>query len=106
MNRFGCFLTGIIVGAFGTYFTMSYHIVSAHDGMHAVPKVSAKFSDVYVDIRHFGYKEWDDHRPLALALYQADKAYLLQDSATEGFRQTIGNVLNQLGSPSDNSIQR
>ncbi|MFT5527222.1 MAG: extradiol dioxygenase family protein, partial [Pirellulaceae bacterium] len=92
MNRLGCFLSGIIVGAFAIFFAMSYHVVNAHDGMHAVPKVSAKFSDIYVDIRHFGIEEWDDHRALALAIYQADKAYLLQDSATEGFRQTIGNV--------------
>ena len=97
MSRIGIFLAGIALGAAVMFVSLKYHVVRAEDGMHMVPKLSSKFSDIYVDIRSFGISDWDDHKSLAVAIVQADKSYLLQDAAKSSFMESVDGVLDMLG---------
>ena len=51
-----------------------------------VPKLQAQFDEAYVDIRQFTFEDWNQHRSLAVAMTQADKGYLLQESATDSLQ--------------------
>ena len=96
-GRIVCFLAGVLVGAATVFTTIKYHVVRAEDGFHLVPKLSANFSEVFVDIRSFGIADWDQHRSLAVALVQADKGYLLKDAASESFRRSVNSALDIFG---------
>jgi hypothetical protein len=96
MGRFSSFLLGIIVGAVAVYGSLRYHVVRAHDGLHLVPKVYSSFGEVYVDIRHFGFSDWNQHRALALALVKAKKEGLIGETSAGYFRQSLQNVLQSL----------
>jgi len=96
MARLGSFLGGVIVGGVAVYTGLKYHVVRAQDGIHLVPKLQAQFEDAYVDIRQFSFQDWNEHRGLAVAMVQADKGYLMQESATDSLRQSVDNVLQGL----------
>ena len=92
MGRLGSFLVGLLVGGALVYCSLKYHIVRAGDGIHWIPKLSAEFSQTYVDIRAFGREDWAQHQTLAIAITRADKSYLLQDAAVEGLRSAVEDV--------------
>jgi hypothetical protein len=96
MGKLGSFVVGVAVGAAGVFTGLKYHVVRAVDGFHLVPKLQAQFDEAYVDIRAFTATDWNEHRGLAVALTQSDKAYLLQESANETFRQSVDGVLKGL----------
>ena len=87
----------MIVGAVGLYCATTYHVVRANDGVHMVPKVSAGWGDAYVDIREFDAALWNDHKNVAVALVNADKAELLGESGVWNLRETAQNALESLG---------
>jgi hypothetical protein len=97
MNRLSTLLIGALIGAAAMFTAMKYHVVRAEDGLHMIPKVSAELSGAYVDIREFDASHWDDHRALAVSIVNADKEYLLKDSAASTFRHTVDSVLHSLG---------
>lgn len=97
MPRLGSFLGGLIVGGVAVYTGLKYHVVRANDGFHLVPKLQAQFDDAYVDIRQFGFEDWNKHRTLAVAMAQADKSYLMQETASDSLRQSVDSVLQGLG---------
>ena len=82
MSRLPSFLFGLLVGAGLVFTTLKYHVVRAEDGVHIVPKVSPEFSQAYVDIRHFGPRDWTNHTTLAVAIERAGKGDLLIHSAS------------------------
>ena len=101
MNRLSTLLMGVFVGAAPMFTAMKYHVVRADDGVHMIPKVSAELGGAYVDIREFDASQWDDNRALAVAIVNADKDYLLKDSAASSFRSTVDSVLQSLGRRTD-----
>lgn len=96
MGKLGSFIVGVAVGGVACYTGLKYHVVRAEDGFHFIPKLQAQFDEAYVDIRQFTITDWNEHRGLAVALTQSDKAYLMQDSANESFRQSVDGVLKGL----------
>lgn len=94
MGRFGTFLLGFLVGGATVYSSLHYHVVRADDGFHMVPKLTSTFSETYVDVRNFGFEEWNQHRSLALALAQSDKGYLVQGIAVDALQNTMNDLFN------------
>ena len=97
MHRLSSFLSGLVLGAAGLYWAMTFHVVRADDGVHVVPKVTRGLSDAYVDIRSFAAPDWYQHRGLSAAVVNAKKEYLIGDSSLNGLRQTAHNALESLG---------
>lgn len=96
MQRIQGFVLGVFCGALLGIGALKYHLVRAEDGLHLVPKMSADFTDPYVDIRQFDLRDWDRHRSLAAAMMRANKGDLLQDSATASLRNSLNDVLDTL----------
>jgi hypothetical protein len=99
MRGLSTFVMGMIVGALLLFAGSRYHVVRANDGFHLIPKSSARLTEPYVDIRQFTIEDWDKHKALAMAIVQADKAHLMQDSATENIRRSFNDLLSGLNSP-------
>jgi hypothetical protein len=97
MGQLSSFLGGVVVGGVASFVGLKYHVVRAADGLHLVPKLQAQFDEAYVDIRQFGFEDWNKHRALAVAMVQADKAYLMQETATDSLRESVDSVLEGLG---------
>jgi hypothetical protein len=89
MGRIGSFLCGTVVGAVTVFGALKYHVVRANDGVHFVPKVTSGFEDTYVDIRQFGFSDWNRHRSLAMALVKSDRAELMDETAALQIRQSV-----------------
>ena len=96
MGRFSSFIMGMIVGAVMLAGAMNYHFVRSEQGLLMVPKISKGLADPYVDIREFTLQDWQEHRALAAALIQSDKAELLADSSLSSFRSSMNGVLDGL----------
>ena len=92
MGRFGAFVLGFLIGGATVYASLHYHIVRAHDGVHFIPKMSSTFAETYVDIRNFGFEEWNQHRGLALAIGQAGKTHLLQGVAIAPIQNAVDGM--------------
>jgi hypothetical protein len=86
----------MVVGAALLAGAMNYHFVRSQQGLLMVPKLSKGLDDPYVDIRAFTLEDWQQHRALAAALIQSDKAELLADSSLSNFRNSINGVLDGL----------
>jgi hypothetical protein len=97
MNRLSSFFTGLVVGAAGLYWAMTFHVVRAEDRVHVIPKVTRGLSDIYVDIRNFAAQDWYNHRGLSAAVVNAEKEYLIGDSSLTSLRQTAHSALESLG---------
>lgn len=97
MARLGSFLGGLVVGGVAVFVGLKYHVVRASDGVHLVPKLQAHFDEAYVDIRKFGFDDWNKHRSLAVAMAQAEKGYLMQETTTDSLRRSVDSVLEGLG---------
>jgi hypothetical protein len=96
MERITGFIFGVVVGFVLCLASMTFHLVRAEDGWHVVPKISAQFADAYVDIREFQVGDWEQHGSLALALAHADKAYLMQKSASNTLQASVDQALGVL----------
>ena len=97
MGTLSSFLGGIVVGGVASFVGLKYHVVRAADGFHLVPKLQAQFDEAYVDIRQFGFEDWNKHRSLAVAMVQSDKGYLMHETATDSLRESVDSVLEGLG---------
>lgn len=106
MGKFGSFVLGMLVGCAVMYGTLHYHIVKADEGFaggikgyHFVPKLSSTLTGTYVDIRGFGFQEWNEHRVLAAAIAAAGKPELVQGVATESLQNVVDGAFGALGVP-------
>lgn len=99
MNRFTSFLLGMVSGALLLAAAMNYHLVRSEEGILMVPKLSKGLADPYVDIREFTLGDWQEHRPLAAALVQAQKSDLLADGSLNNFRRSIDGVVEEFLGP-------
>ncbi len=89
MGRLGCFTVGVVCGAGLLYGAFHYHVVRAAESTHVVAKLNPGLKHTYVDIREFGFEDWNRHRDLARALLQADKGDLLTESVTSELRDLL-----------------
>lgn len=94
MGRFGSFVTGVIVGASSLAVATHYHVVRGKEGVFVVRKVQNNLADIYVDTRDFTPADWMEHRMLALAIMQADRGDLLQDTSLDGFRSNLRDFVS------------
>jgi hypothetical protein len=96
VQRIVSFLFGCIVGGIIATAALKYHVVRADDGLHVVPKAQAQFAHAYVDIRQFGFDQWQAHPDVALALARAGKMELLGDAAQQSLRQSADQLWREL----------
>lgn len=96
MSRFSSFLLGMVAGAALLGAAMNFHLVRSDDGILMIPKLNKGLHDPYADIREFTLDDWQQHRPLAAALMQANKSELLADGSLSNFRRSIEDVLDGL----------
>ena len=92
MNRFGAFLLGLGLGVALTFVCLRYHIVRANDSFHLVARQGGSMEDLYVDIREFDLKAWNQHRTLAIDLIAAKKEHLIGDSASNSVSKRLDNL--------------
>jgi hypothetical protein len=92
MGRFGTFILGFLLGGATVFGSLHYHVVRANDGVHFIPKMSSTFTETLVDIRSFGFEEWNQHRSLAFAIQQAGKTELLQGVALQPVQNAVDGM--------------
>lgn len=97
MGRLGTFLFGIAVGASLMFVSLTYHVVRTAKGYELVPKLTAGFSETYIDVRSFGASDWANHKSLVAAIVRADKQTILQDSSAENLTEGVQEMLKGLG---------
>jgi hypothetical protein len=90
------FIYGMITGAALLYVAMHFHVVRGKEGVFLVPKISNNLSDVYVDVRQFNLRDWEDHKPLAAAILKSNRPQLLDDASLGGFRATVSSLVDGL----------
>ena len=97
MGRIGCFLLGLLVGAVVMWGSLHYHFIIADQGLHVVPKLYPAFADSIVDIRAYGFDEWQQHRTLAVAIQQAGKVELLKGVIPAQMQGPLEGIHDLLG---------
>ncbi|HUS39211.1 MAG: hypothetical protein WBF93_16295 [Pirellulales bacterium] len=95
-GRLGAFVFGFIVGGVCLLGALKYHVVHAEDGIHLVPKLGASLKETYVDIREFTPSDWADHRRVAAAMVQADKAHLMKGTVVDSLFDSVDGLLKSL----------
>lgn len=91
-------LLGIVLGGATVAGALQYHLLNTSEGFVLVPKTSSTLADTYVDIRSFGISEWNEHREIVDAIIKADRQDILQNSAVDGIKESVDNLLDRLGS--------
>ena len=89
------FVIGFVTGAATLYVAMCFHVVRAKDGFHLVSKTAVSLKDPYVDIREFGFSDWQEHPELAADLARADKSDIMQDSASDSLHRSFDDLLHR-----------
>jgi hypothetical protein len=87
----------MIVGAAVCYGALKYHVVRTNQGYQLIPKVTAAFSDTYVDVRGFRIEDWKNHKSLVAALVQSGNGSLLGEAGANSLRDEAENLLDRLG---------
>ena len=106
MNRIESFLLGLVLGVATLYGAMHYTVVRAKDGVHFVPKFTARLDTPYVDIRAFTLEKWKRQQLLALSILKAKKGYLLEDSRLSDFKLSTQQMLEQYAADSRSRTSR
>lgn len=97
MSRIGTFLFGVIVGGCLVYSAQRFHVLRTEDGLETVPKISATFSETFVDIRGFDASDWLEHKELAAAVIRAEKQHLLKQAVADTVQKQVDRWLDDLG---------
>jgi len=90
------FVFGVFVGATLMFVALKYHVVRTKEGVQLVPKLTANFSEIYVDVREFGPDDWNQHRALATALVSAQKTDVIKDTSSDQLLEQAQNALDHL----------
>jgi hypothetical protein len=93
MRRFSTFIFGMVAGGLLIYAALNYHLIHAKDGVHLVPKVDATLASTYVDIRNFGPGDWAQYPDIAMAIFKADRADLLESAAASSLQTGLDRLL-------------
>jgi hypothetical protein len=98
VNHLGTFIAGMLVGGGLIFGSQNYHVLRTDAGVSVVPKLTASFSDIYVDVRSFGVTDWAQHKALAAAIVKAKKEDIFKESSSESVKQGVNNFVNELHS--------
>ena len=94
MKRITYLMAGMILGGLLVVISLKYHVVRTNDGFTFIPKQSNSFENAYVDVREFGLADWAEHQSLAIAIVQAKKEHILQDSAQQSAQRQISEWIS------------
>jgi hypothetical protein len=97
MGRLSNFFLGMVVGGVVMFVSLKYHVLRTTSGYELVPKLTAGFSETYVDVRTFGVSDWANHKSLVAAIVRADKKQILQGSSAESLTEGVHEMLQGLG---------
>ena len=97
MSRFSWFVIGFGLGALTVLGSLKYHVLRTDEGAEVVPKLSATFSETYLDIRGFGVADWTEHKNVMAAVVQAKKENLFKDAAAADLVDSFDGMLEGLG---------
>ncbi len=89
MNRFSTFIFGFILGCGLMFVGLKYHIVHASDGLHMVPKTTARFS-IYTDVRKYSVDDWRNNRDLLVDITNFGSDELKEEAA----KSAVGNLFD------------
>ncbi len=89
MGRISSFCMGMVAGAATLAGATHYHVVRGNEGVFVVRKVQSNLSDIYVDTREFTVNDWKQHKMLAVAIMQAERGEVFQDSSMDNFRSGV-----------------
>lgn len=92
MSRLGSILFGAVLGAGLVFGAFNYHVLRTAEGVEFVPKLTANFSDIYLDVRQYGVSDWADHEQVARAVVKSGKDHILKDSATRSVQEGINSL--------------
>ncbi len=96
MGRLYTFLLGVVVG-FGLYHAaLHFHVVYAADGLHLIAKQPPRLAEMYVDVRQFGWADWQKRPALLLAIQKSGKPHILGDAARNAAEGVIQRGLEKL----------
>ncbi len=96
MKRVALFVLGVLVGGGLVFFTQRYHVVRTKAGLTTVPKISATFSDAYVDVRSFTAADWAGHKGLVAALFRSGRNDVLEEAASDRVKEGLDDLLDRL----------
>ncbi|HEY5311270.1 MAG TPA: hypothetical protein VIK18_02080 [Pirellulales bacterium] len=96
---FGSFLSGTALGGALVFGSLSYHFIRTNDGVQLVPKLSATFTETYLDARSFGLSDWTRHRSVVTAIVRAKKDSIFQGSAVETMGDQMTGLVQDLHGP-------
>ena len=95
MRRLMTFFLGMVVGGILLYGAMSYHVIRADDGLHVIPKTSARLASTYVDIRQFTVTDWANRTDVVEAIIRADKPELKRGTAVDALQNGLDRFLDR-----------
>jgi hypothetical protein len=98
MSRLGSLLLGVALGAALVYGALNYHVLRTAEGLEFVPKLSATFSETYLDVRQYKVSDWADHELVARAVVKSGKDHLLKDAATRSVQEGINSLWDKVRS--------
>ncbi len=99
MKRLMTFFFGMVAGAGLLFGALNYHLVRANDGLHWVPKLDAKLSGTYADIRGFTFADWAKNPDLAAALIDGGQRDLVEGATSDALRNGLNRFLDGGGTP-------
>ena len=96
MSRLGSVLFGAVLGGGAVIGALNYHVLRTDEGIEFVPKLSANFTDIYLDVRQFGISDWTEHEQVARAVTKSGKDHLLKDAATRSVQEGINSLWDKV----------
>lgn len=96
MGRISAFFLGFVVGAVACFGSLKYHVLRTDKGVAFVPKITASFSETYVDVRNFDAIQWSHHKMLAAAVVQAKRDDIFRDGDSDLIKDTFSKLLDGL----------
>lgn len=96
MNKFWCFVFGLVLGGVLVGAAERYHFLRTREGLVAVPKLTASFGDTYLDIRNFTASDWARHKALAVDLLRSEREELISQNVVDQVRGKVERLVDEL----------
>lgn len=96
---FGSFVSGVVLGGVLVFGSLSYHFIRTNDGVQLVPKLSATFTETYLDARNFGLSDWTRHRSVVTAIVRAKKDSIFHGTPVESMTDQMTGLAQDMRAP-------